>query len=149
MKRLHVSLALLLVILAAACNNEGKYVDLNTGKTIEVEKDSKTGYIVNVETKKPVYLYVNTATRDTIYGRTGNVVNGNIVTDNGSFKYVADVDYDYEGGDYKMKMNADGSYKIKEGDYKKKVDADGSIKIKDGDTKIKIDEHGNKEVIRH
>lgn len=75
-----------------------------------------------------MYIYVDTKTKDTIYGSTGRVVNGYVVQ-------TSDGKYKYEGDD---------EYKIRDGDYKKKVDRD-EVKIKDGDTKIKI-EDGEKKV---
>ena len=121
---------LLLASLAAtliftACKRE-RYYDLTAGKYINLEKDEKTGRMVNTETHEPVYIYVDRETRDTIYGATGDVVNGHVVV-------TSDGKYDI-----------DDEYKIKYGDYKKKVDGD-EVKIKDGDTKIKI-EDGEKKV---
>jgi hypothetical protein len=134
-------------ILLVSCDGKDHYVDLNTGKTIIVEKDSATGYMINTETKEPVTLYVNTTTHDTIYGKTGKVVN-NLVVKSGDGRYTyqanGDVKMTDNDGD-KIKMEADGDYKIKDGDYKKKVEKDGDIKIKDGDTKIKIKD-GEKKV---
>ena len=110
-------------VLLTSCK-EDRYIDLKTGKSIELEKDEKTGLMVNAETHKPVYIYVDTKTHDTIYGASGKVINGYIVkTNEGEYKYD-------DGGD---------ENKIKDDDYKKKVDGD-EIKIKDGDTKIKIED---------
>ena len=115
-----------------SCTND-RYVDLNSGKGIDLEKDPATGLFVDVETKKPVEIYVDTKTHDTIYGRSGKVINGYIVrTSDGTYRYDNDVNV-------KAEDNA--------GDYKRKVEADGDIKIKDGDTKTKIDgETGEKKV---
>ena len=107
---------------------QDRYLDLTAGKYIEVEKDEKTGRMVNSETHDPVYIYVDTKTNDTIYGASGKVINGYVVkTSDGKYKY-----------------DGDDEYKIKDGDYKKKVDGD-EVKIKDRDTKIKI-EDGEKKV---
>lgn len=131
------------MFLAVACKQNGEVKDLNTGKTIVVEKDAETGYIINSETRKPVYLYVD-GSGDTLYGRTGKVVNAKVVKSGSSrFEYDGDGGYTYVNGDYKKKVDDDGSYKIKDGDYKMKVDEDGSYKIKDGDYKKKVDEDGN------
>lgn len=54
--------------LVGACGSKGGYVDVNTGKTLTLKKGSKTGYMVNVETKKPVYIYANPFSGDTFYG---------------------------------------------------------------------------------
>ena len=113
------------VMIFSSCKRE-RYYDLTAGKYIKLEKDEKTGRMINTETHEPVYIYVDRETRDTIYGATGDVVNGHVVV-------TSDGKYDI-----------DDEYKIKYGDYKKKVDGD-EIKIKDGDTKIKI-EDGEKKV---
>ncbi|MEO5563757.1 MAG: hypothetical protein ABIR18_09990 [Chitinophagaceae bacterium] len=120
-----------------SCKDENsKYVDPSTGKSLELVKDANTGLMVDAETKKPVYIYVDTEKKDTIYGETGKVINGKIVLEDGKYVYA----------DYKVKAE-DGEYKIKDGDYKEKVEKDGDIKIKDGDTKVKIDgETGEKKV---
>lgn len=108
-----------------ACNNaDTRYVDLNTGESIKLEKD-ESGVMVNAETKRPVDIYVDTKTNDTIHGRTGKVINGH-VEKSGDNTWV-------------YKTDSDGEWKVKDGDYKMKVEKDGDVKIKDGDTKIKID----------
>jgi hypothetical protein len=127
----------------ASCQRANGYVDLETGETVTLEKDSTTGKMVNVETGKPVRLYVNKRTKDTIYGPTGAVANNKLRrTDEGKYVYLGEDGDDDErkikGDGYKEKWE-DGDYKIKDGDYKKKVDEDGDVKIKNGDTKIKID----------
>ena len=128
MKKLLVLLCIGAMV-GVSCNMEkGRYVDLRTGEKIEIEKDPQTGTWINKETDKPVYIYVDTKTHDTIYGASGKVINGYVVkTEDGKYKY-----------------EADDEYKVKYGDYKKKVDGD-EVKIKDGDTKIKI-EDGEKKV---
>ena len=119
-------------MVGVSCNMEkGRYVDLRTGEKIEIEKDPQTGTWINKETDKPVYIYVDTKTDDTIYGRTGEVINGHVVK-------TSDNLYWYE---------MDDEYKVKRGDYKYKVEEDGDIKIKTDDKKIKIDgETGEKKV---
>jgi hypothetical protein len=138
------TLAILIAFgLFVSCKQNGEYVDLNSGKTVELEKDAKTGYMVNVETGKPVYLYINKSNGDTLYGRTAKVVNSKVVKlDGGRYEYNGDGEYTFTHGDY-VKVDRDGSYKVKDGDYKLKVDEDGSYKIKDGDYKKKVDEDGN------
>jgi len=155
-------------ILFASCERTNKvepgtYVDLNSGDSIQVIADPVTGYAINSETQKPVYLYVNN-NRDTIF-TTGAVVNNKIVRVNDDYfevddtKVTVDVDdedvtikyadykkkfdgddYKVKGEDYKLKVEGDGDSKLKNGDYKKKVDEDGDVKIKDGDSKIKIED---------
>jgi hypothetical protein len=144
--RILLSAAVLVISALIACtDSKAKYIDLNTGQEILIEKDSVSGYALNGETHKPVRFYVNTVTKDTIDGRTGEVVRKTLVRrDNGIYIYADDVEVDVSANG----SSADGELKIKDGDYKKKVDGDGSVKIKDGDTKIKIDENGNKKVKR-
>ena len=121
MKQVFVLIGLSVSILFSACK-QGRYYDLTAGKYIGVEKDDQ-GRIVNSDTHEPVYIYVDTKTKDTIYGSTGKVINGYVV----------------QTGDGKYKYEGEDEYKIKDGDYKKKVDGD-EVKIKDGDTKIKIED---------
>ena len=105
------------VMIFTSCKRD-RYYDLTAGKYVDLEKDEKTGRMIN--------MYVDTERKDTIYGATGDVVNGHVVKINDG------------------KYDLDDEYKIKYGDYKKKVDGD-EVKIKDGDTKIKI-EDGEKKV---
>jgi ABC-type antimicrobial peptide transport system permease subunit len=155
-----------LLIVLSACTKTSKvepgtYVDLNTGDSISVIADPETGYAVNSETKKPVYLYVNN-NRDTIF-TTGAIVNNKINRVNDDYyeidiekvtvddkdvtikyadykKKVDGDDYKIKDGDYKLKVEGDGDSKLKDGDYKKKVSEDGDVKIKDGDSKTKIED---------
>ena len=156
MKQTILSLVGLFAVVSwTACQEANAFVDLETGETVNLEKDSVTGAMINVETGKPVKLYVNKKTNDTLYGPTGEVVNNKIkLNDDGRYVYAGDFkskserdgDYKVKDGDYKEKYD-DGEYKIKHGDYKKEVEADGDIKIKDGNTKIKIDgETGERKV---
>lgn len=109
---------------------DSDYYDLNRDKPVTLVKDENTGMMVDADTKQPVYIYVSTATKDTIYGVTGEVINGKVIKlEDGKYKY----------GDLKIKQDEDGDLKLKDGDYKKKIDADGDIKTKDGDTKKKVD----------
>ena len=106
-----------------ACNNaEARYVDLNSGDKIKVEKDEQ-GRLVNAADKKPVRFYVDTKTKDTIDGRTGKVVNGELVkVEDGGYEYIF----------VRESLAADE-------EIKRKVEKDGDVKIKVGDKKIKID----------
>ncbi len=154
------------LLLAASCNNKdevmpGTYVDLNSGDSIQVIADPETGYAINSETQKPVYLYVDND-RDTIF-TTGAVVNNKIVRVDDDYFEVDEAkvsiddkditikyadykkkfdgdDYKIKGDDYKLKVEGDGDMKLKDGDYKKKVSEDGDVKIKDGDSKTKIED---------
>jgi len=114
-----------------ACSREkGTFTDLRTGEKINIEKDPATGYWVNSDTKQPVYIYVDTKKHDTIYGRTGEVINGHVVKYETMYYYDRDDDYQVKHGDYKRKED-DGDVKIKTSDKK--------IKIEDGEKKVKYD----------
>jgi hypothetical protein len=100
--------------------------------------------MINGETKDPIGIYVNTATNDTFYGRTGKVINNSVLrSSDGKYTYR---DGDVDGNRVKVKVEGNGGINVNDDDYKKKVEADGDIKIKDGNTKIKIDEDGSKKV---
>lgn len=131
--------------LFSCANKNDRYVDLETGNHIDVVKDSTHDYMINAETKEPVGIYVDTETKDTIYGKTGKVINGHVTkSEDGKYTYVS-----HEDEPDKVKTGEDGAYKIKDGDYKKKVEKDGDIKIKDGDTKIKIDGKTGEKTVKH
>ncbi|MEO8110101.1 MAG: hypothetical protein ABI594_08720 [Ginsengibacter sp.] len=144
MKTLTLSFfGLLLTCSIISCaDKDHRYIDLETGKYVDLVKDSTNGRMVDADTREPVVIYVDTQTKDTIYGKTGKVINGNLTkTNDGKYKYIAT-----EDGLDKVKTD-DDAYKIKDGDYKKKVEKDGDVKIKDGDTKIKVDgETGEKKI---
>jgi outer membrane lipoprotein SlyB len=143
MKTNYVSIVAIIIFAFTGCDNKDTYVDLETGKTITVVKDSTTGHMINAETKEPVGIYVNTATNDTIYGRTGKVINNLVVkSPDGKYTYKDESEIKVSTGGSEVKVNSD------DGDYKKKVEKDGDIKIKDGDTKIKIEADGEKKVKR-
>lgn len=127
------------IVWMACSDSKNRYVDLATGEPVRLVKDENTGLMVNAETHKPVRMYVDTRTHDTIWGKDGKVINGSISrSGDGRYTYSNADDRDEAG--YKVKTDKDDSYKIKAGEeYKKKVDDDGDIKIKNGDTKIKID----------
>ena len=136
---LMVSLGLGIAVFSACSDSKSRYLDLSTGKAIELEKDGVTGLMVNKETGEPVYIYVDTKNNDTIYGKTGKVINGHIVL-NAEKAYVYDEDE-------KLKISNSGSVEYKDGDYKVEVEKDGDVKIKDDDKKVKIDaETGEKKV---
>ena len=114
-----------------ACNEvQARYIDLTSGEKIKVVKD-KQGRLVNAEDKKPIRFYVDTKTKDTLDGRTGKVVNGELVkSDDGGYEYIS----------VREALASDD-------EFKKKVEKDGDVKIKSGNKKIKIDgETGEKKV---
>lgn len=134
----------------SACSNsaaEGRYIDLSTGKPVELVKDEQTGLMVNAETGKPVKMYVDTKTQDTVWGKSGKVINGYVEkNDDGVYVYI---NPDDDASDYKFKRDGVG-YKKKIGDdYKVKREDDGDYKIKNGDVKVKVDaETGERKVKR-
>ena len=131
-KLISIVSAAALVSLGISCSDpDERYVDLTTGQSIELTKDETSGIMVNAETKKAPYIYVDTKKHDTIYGKTGKVINGHVIKGEDQ-KYVYDEDE-------KLKIEESGAVKYKDGDYKVEVEKDGDMKIKNGDTKTKID----------
>jgi hypothetical protein len=141
MKKLFVLLSAGAMITAytSCSDSKDRYVDLSTGQPVELVKDEATGVMVNSETKQPVYIYVDTRNNDTIYGKTGKVINGHVVRTSDN-RYLLDEDekqeisnnaVEYKDGDLKVEVEKDGDIKIKDGDNKKKLDAEtGERKVK-------------------
>jgi hypothetical protein len=131
------------VIVVSSCqNSQSRYLDLNTNKYVNLKKDSVSGYMMNSKTGEPVDVYVDTKTHDTIYGMTGEIVNGKVhKAEEG--KWIVKID----GDEYKAKSESENSAKVKiEGDeYKAKngnrtvKEEDGDVKIENGNTQVKID----------
>ena len=76
-----------IVGLISCSGNAYRYVDLNTGKRINVIRDTTTGYRVNAETEEPLVVYYDSKTRDTLYGKTGEVINNKIEVRDGKYYY--------------------------------------------------------------
>ena len=132
-KLLVIGMSLSIGIFLTSCKQH-RYVNLVSGERIDLTED-ENGRMIDAKTHRPVEIYVDTRTNDTIYGPTGAVINGHVVkTKSGKWRYDTDEERNYSGGEYKAKS----------GDYKIKVDGD-EIKIKDGDKKIKI-ENGERKV---
>jgi pyruvate kinase len=131
MKKTFLVSSIVVIAFSACSDSKERYISLSDGKAITIEKDEKTGAMINMETKEPVYIYVDTKNNDTIYGKTGKVINGHVVLGEDK-KYIFDEDE-------KLKIDESGSVNYKDGDYKMEIEKDGDIKIKDGDKKIKID----------
>ena len=117
----------------SSCSDaNARYLDLQTGEKVKLEKDPQTGLLVDTETKKPVYIYVDTKTHDTIYGNTGAIINGHVIL-NSEKKYVYENDIETPAmqGDIKVKTENDGDIKIKTDDKKTKKDGEtGEKKVK-------------------
>jgi hypothetical protein len=120
---------------SSGCKNDSRYVDLNTGRTLSLVKDESTGLMVDDETKKPVYIYVDTKTKDTIYGPTGEVVNGKVTVEKGKYTYAENGEYKIKrGDDYKVEVEKDGDVTIKSEDKKIKMEGEtGEVKVKKED----------------
>lgn len=119
-----------MVFFSSCAEKKDRYIDLATGKPVMVIKDEKTGYMINADTKEPLYMYVDTKKNDTIYAKDGKVVNSHIIKTDDN-KYI------YED-DEKLKVE-NGQVKYKQDDYKVEVEKDGDVKIKNGNDKVKID----------
>jgi len=76
-----------MVGLISCSGNAYRYVDLNTGKRINVIRDTTTGYRINAETKEPLMVYYDSKTRDTLFGKTGEVINNKIIVRDGKYYY--------------------------------------------------------------
>jgi hypothetical protein len=136
----------LLTGMIGCANKETRYIDINTGKSITVVKDSAGGTMLNAETKEPLTVYYDTQTKDTLYGKTGEVINNKVMrTPDG--KYYYETPKPVEVKEKVLTQDEIDRELLKKGDYKKKVGKDGDIKIKQGDTKIKIEgETGEKKI---
>ena len=84
------------------------------------------GFMIDADSHQPVDLYVDTKTNDTIYGRTGKVINGYVVKDDKGVYAYRDWDVKQDGDEYKAKTDdakiksEDGESKVKNGSYTKK-----------------------------
>lgn len=132
------------IVLICSCNNsQSRYLDLNSNQYVDLKKDTVSGYMINKRTGEPVDYYVDRKTQDTIYGVTGEIVNGRVhKTEEGKWVVKAD------GDEFKAKSESENSAKIKiegdefkskDGNYTIKKEGDGDVKIENGNTQIKID----------
>lgn len=137
------------IILQVAFNSctqtEYRYIDLATGKRVYILTDS-TGVAIDSISGKPVYIYYDTQTKDTIYGKTGKVINNHLVrTTSGGYDYVAPA-MEYSPDTihstqvkHKSAEQHDLEMLNKYGKYKRKSSSNGDVKIVEGDKKIKVD----------
>src|SRR4030095_9199675 len=72
-------ISLLILGVISCSDNDARYIDVNTGKSITVVKDSSTGYMLNAETKEPLTVYYDSQTKDTLYGQTAEVINHKVM----------------------------------------------------------------------
>jgi hypothetical protein len=142
-------------------NNEGRYLDPKTGKSIKINVDPQTGRRTNAATGEPVWRYVDRKTW-WVYGGDDWQPQGEARMEGSTLRYRGDNDawmnYDERWpndqsmmNDWKTKsadgtkteVERDGDTKIKNDNIKIKTEKDGDIKIKTKDgTKIKKDEDG-------
>lgn len=125
-----------LIVMTACSNNAARYENLETGEKVNIIKDANTGEAIDSISKKPILFYVDLDTKDTIYGKTGVVVNNKIVkTVEGTYEMVkSDVENEID------ELKAEGDVKIKvDGDETKIKTEDKKIKIDGDETKIKQD----------
>ena len=122
------------LVFTACKNNDSKYKNLQTGEKVYIIK-SESGQAIDSISGKPVEFYVNTETKDTIFGETGVVVNNKIIkTADGVYK----LDESKTKTDVEKLLESGGNVKVK-------VDGD-EMKIKTDDKKIKID--GNEKKVK-
>jgi len=132
-----------IVIILSSCGNNGRYLDLSTNEHIAVKKDTTSGYIMNKKTGEPVDFYVDTKTHDTVYGVTGEIVNGRVhKTEEGRWLLNAN-DSEFKAkseseNSAKQKLEG-GDSKTKTESYTVKKDKDGDVKIENGKTQVKVD----------
>lgn len=128
-----------------------KYTDIRTHKQVSIRLDTTLGQIVNNETNEPMDLFVAPNSTDTIYGRTGTVVNNYIIKDESGNYNVDDSRVNNEPptpASTTAPEPAPETNDLKSGtkNYKEKIKGDKSkiktddLKIKEKDDKIKIKE---------
>jgi hypothetical protein len=144
--------ALSAIAILASCENNTRYLDLTTNEHLAPRKDTTTGYIMNSKTGEPIDFYVNTKTRDTIYGPTGEIVNGRIHK-NEEGKWIVRINSDEviakSESENSGKLKAGGEEnKEKNGSYTVKKKANGDIKIENGHTKVKLDGKTSKQKVK-
>ena len=126
MKKILVIITVVMGLFWTSCKQEKEtYVDLRSGQPVKVEKDPVTGAWLNAETKEPLYIYVDTKKNDTIYGKTGAVIDGHVVKSDEVYWFDEDLDKKNE-------------VKVNTGDYKIKTDGK-KIKVEDGVKKVNYD----------
>jgi predicted regulator of Ras-like GTPase activity (Roadblock/LC7/MglB family) len=140
---------------SAMTTTESSYVDLSTGQPVIVVRDTEKGYYVYSDTRQPIedkMFFVDVNTRDTLYGKSGVVVNNAVIKTDAGVWSLDESMIEHDGEEIKIK-SADGSklkvdgeeMKYKEGDTKIKVDGN-ETKTKTGNTKTKVD--GNETKIK-
>jgi len=105
-----------------------RYIDLNTGQTVDLYYDAKRNRVYSMVTNEPVDFYVDMSTGDTIYG-TGRYIVNNYIVKSPEGPYKLDMK--------KIKMEKN-ELKMKDGNKKFKMDK-SDMKIKDSNMKMKGD----------
>jgi hypothetical protein len=128
------------IIWISCTNSDSHYIDLQTGKRVTLMQDPATGVMVESDTKRPVYNYVDTRTNDTIIGDPDMVtyrnqqVGGYPAVVNGSNRVtVIDERGNVIPGESQTIVTHTTHYKIR------RVPEHVKIKIKDGKYKVKRD----------
>ena len=134
-------------------NPNTSYVDLTTGKSVQLRVDTVTKYIINEVTKQPVMFYIDPSTRDT-FDRQGRLVNralrrgtsGDYTIDESLLTSGNDAGTDEassssDTGTMSVTTGTTGNSKekIKDDKYKYKDD-NSKVKVKEDKTKIKTRE---------
>jgi len=117
------------IFVSCASKEKGAYIDLRTGNEITIERDMSSGAWVNSKTGEPVYIYVDKEKRDTIYGKSGIVINGHVVQSGGQWWYDQDLQEAPDVG-HKVKVEDDGDTKVK-------FDNGQKVKLDDDEKKVK------------
>ncbi|MDB5192658.1 MAG: hypothetical protein JWQ96_2221 [Segetibacter sp.] len=120
---------------------EGSYINLSTGKPVQVKKEESSGYAWDATLNEPIEFYISPATKDT-FDKWGRVVNNYIV-------YTDDGRYTIDQNKWKTKVDSDGDFKAKDGEGNKiKYDeSTGKVKVKSADgskEKLKDDKYKSK-----
>ena len=144
-----------IILLNTGCNETGfRYVDISTGKRVNIVTDPATGIALDSVTKQPVTIYYDTQTRDTIFGKTGKVINNQVIKTATGYTYnepvitATDTMNTTTAVKPKTQEQKDLELLNKYGKYKKKVSSDGDVKIVEGDKKIKVDGETGKKTVK-
>ncbi len=122
------------------------YVDLNSGKEVEMEVNTRTRVASpKLPESGTVTYYVDPASKDTVEASTGRIVSGAMVKGEDGTWTVDETKVKVDGDELKVKIGEDEKLKVDGEDVKykngeDKVKKDGEeYKEKSGDSKIKAD----------
>lgn len=159
------TLAILILPALVACNNtsndnasadsletdsmqvsNASYVNLNTGEPVTIVRDTEKGYYVYSDTREPIendLFFVDVNTRDTLYGKTGVVVNNAVIKSPSGSWTLNESMVERNGEEIKVKT-ADGKLKIDGDEMKYKEGDENKIKVDGDETKIKTEDSKTK-----